>query len=41
MQYDHSASPMRPSNMTHRANPPRIIRELLAEAGIRIEGDAP
>lgn len=26
---------------THRAEPPRVIGELLAEAGIRINGDAP
>lgn len=41
MRYHHGASQMNSPNMTHRAEPPRAIRELLAEAGIRVDGDAP
>ena len=41
MRYNHGASPMHSSNMAHHAEPPRAIRELLDEAGIRINGDAP
>lgn len=41
MQYDHGARQMHPSDVAHHAEPPRAIRELLDEAGIRINGDAP
>jgi cyclopropane-fatty-acyl-phospholipid synthase len=41
MQYDHGTDQITNLPVTRRAEPPRPIRELLAEAGIRIDGDAP
>lgn len=41
MLYHHGTSQTHPSNMAHPAEPPLAIRELLAEAGICINGDAP
>lgn len=41
MLYHHGTSQTHPPNMAHPAEPPLAIRELLAEAGICINGDAP
>ncbi len=40
MQYNHGTSQMNSPNLAQYVEPPRAIRELLAEAGIRINGDA-
>ncbi len=41
MPYNHSTTPMHSPDMPRHAEPPRTIGLLLAEAGIRINGDAP
>lgn len=41
MRYHHGTSQTHPSNVARHAEPPRAIRELLDEAGIHINGDAP
>ena len=41
MPYNHSTTPMHSPDMLRHAEPPRTIGLLLAEAGIRVNGDAP
>ncbi len=41
MPHTHSTHQATSLSVAHRAEPSRPIRELLAEAGIRIDGDAP
>ena len=41
MPHTHSTHQATSLSVAHRAEPPQPIRELLAEAGIRINGDAP
>jgi cyclopropane-fatty-acyl-phospholipid synthase len=41
MLLNHGSSPMAGPGAVRHAEPPRLIRELLAEAGIRIDGSAP
>ena len=41
MHYNHSTTPMHSPDMLRHAEPPRTIGLLLAEAGIRVNGDAP